>query len=207
MSIRISAQWSLLWVPALFTLATLALAWMYLFSVEAHRYATPDDTAFIRPLCYVLTALAPLVLATCFERTGKNSTPKAPLAPGSLLVILAVGLLPVAILTIGFVPSALIGGGAQVTAVDPEGQREGEALLPGVQWEDDVYAACEGADLVVILTEWNAFRALDLAKVAASMRTPRLADLRNLYSAEAAREAGFDAYASVGRGAFSGGAA
>ena len=97
---------------------------------------------------------------------------------------------------------ALIGGGAQVSVVDPEGQREGLALLPGVTWEDDAYVACEGADLVVILTEWNAFRALDLQRIAASMRTARMADLRNLYSAEAAKDAGFNSYASVGRDAF-----
>ena len=90
-------------------------------------------------------------------------------------------------------------GGAEVTVVDPEGRREGEKLLPGVVWEEDAYRAAEDADLVVILTEWNAFRALDLKRVAGAMRTPRLADFRNIYSAEDAREAGFEAYAAVGR--------
>ncbi len=94
---------------------------------------------------------------------------------------------------------ALIGGGATVTVVDPEGYKEGHKLLPGVIWEEDAYSACEGADLVVILTEWNAFRALDLSRIAASMRTPKLADLRNLYASKMARDAGFAAYASVGR--------
>ncbi|MFW8595930.1 UDP-glucose dehydrogenase family protein [Cribrihabitans neustonicus] len=95
---------------------------------------------------------------------------------------------------------ALIGGGARVRVVDPQGRAEGEALLPGVIWEDDPYAAAEDADLVVILTEWNEFRALDLKKMAAAMRSPRMADLRNIYSARAAQRAGFEIYAGVGRG-------
>ena len=61
---------------------------------------------------------------------------------------------------------ALVGGGAKVRVVDPQGLREGEALLPGVAWLDDPYTACEDADLVVILTEWNEFRALDLTRLA-----------------------------------------
>ncbi|MCE0506213.1 MULTISPECIES: UDP-glucose dehydrogenase family protein [unclassified Roseivivax] len=94
---------------------------------------------------------------------------------------------------------ALVGGGASVAVVDPQGRREGEALLPGVSWEADPYAAAKEADLLVILTEWNEFRALDLKVLAEGMRTRRLGDLRNIYSAEDAREAGFDAYAAIGR--------
>ena len=78
---------------------------------------------------------------------------------------------------------ALVGGGAQVRVVDPQGRREGEALLPGVTWMDDPYQAAAGADLIVILTEWNEFRALDLSRLAAAMANPRMADLRNIYSA------------------------
>jgi UDPglucose 6-dehydrogenase len=94
---------------------------------------------------------------------------------------------------------ALVGGGAKVKVVDPQGQREGEALLPGVKWLDSPYQAAQGAHLVVILTEWNEFRALDLEKLAKKMETPRMADLRNVYSREEAIEAGFTAYVSVGR--------
>jgi len=94
---------------------------------------------------------------------------------------------------------ALVGGGAQVSVVDPQGRREGEALLPGVRWEDDPYAATAGADLLLILTEWNEFRALDLGRIAGSMATARLADLRNIYSASDAEAAGFVAYDSIGR--------
>ena len=94
---------------------------------------------------------------------------------------------------------AMIGGGAKVRVVDPQGRREGEALLPGVQWVDDVYKACQNADALVILTEWNEFRALDLGRVAKKMAVPRMADLRNIYSAKEAKRAGFESYVAVGR--------
>ena len=94
---------------------------------------------------------------------------------------------------------ALVGGGAKVRVVDPQGRREGEHLLPGVSWLDDPYAATEGADIVVILTEWNEFRALDLPRMAAGMKHARMADLRNVYSPHDAEAAGFEAYAGVGR--------
>lgn len=94
---------------------------------------------------------------------------------------------------------ALVGGGAKVRVVDPQGQREGEALLPGVKWMDNPYQAAQGADLVVILTEWNEFRALDLDKLAKKMETARMADLRNVYSLEEATEAGFETYVAIGR--------
>ena len=94
---------------------------------------------------------------------------------------------------------ALVGGGARVRVVDPQGRREGEHLLPGVTWMDDPYAATEGADIVVILTEWNEFRALDLPRMAAGMKHARMADLRNVYSPRDAEAAGFEAYSGVGR--------
>jgi len=94
---------------------------------------------------------------------------------------------------------ALVGGGARVRVVDPKGRREGEALLPGVVWSDDPYKAANNADLLVILTEWNEFRALDLKKLARKMATPRMADLRNVYSPRDARRAGFERYEGVGR--------
>ena len=97
---------------------------------------------------------------------------------------------------------ALVGRGARVSVVDPQGRREGEALLPGVVWQEDVYQAAQGADAVVILTEWNEFRALDLRRIATSMARPVMVDLRNIYSAQDASQAGFDAYVSVGRSGF-----
>lgn len=97
---------------------------------------------------------------------------------------------------------AMVGGGARVRVVDPQGRHEGEALLPGVQWSEDPYKAAQKADLLVILTEWNEFRALDLKRLARRMETPRLADLRNIYSPKDAKRAGFEAYDSVGRAGF-----
>ena len=94
---------------------------------------------------------------------------------------------------------ALVGAGAKVHVVDPQGRHEGELLLPGVKWHVDPYQATSGADLVVILTEWNEFRALDLPKMAGKMASPRMADLRNLYSQAEAKRAGFEAYVGVGR--------
>jgi UDPglucose 6-dehydrogenase len=94
---------------------------------------------------------------------------------------------------------ALVGGGAKVRVVDPQGRREGEALLPGVVWHDDPYKAAQNADLVVILTEWNEFRALDLKKLANKMASPHMADLRNIYSPRDAKKAGSEAYSGVGR--------
>jgi len=94
---------------------------------------------------------------------------------------------------------ALIGGGARVRVVDPQGRTEGEALLPGVKWLTDPYHAVRNADLVVLLTEWNEFRALDLKVMAHKMASPRMVDLRNIYTAQSAKRAGFELYSAVGR--------
>jgi UDPglucose 6-dehydrogenase len=94
---------------------------------------------------------------------------------------------------------ALVGGGARVRVTDPQGRHEGEALLPGVTWCDDAYEAADKADLIVLLTEWNEFRALDLERLSTIMNTPRMADLRNIYRPDDVEKAGFGAYISVGR--------
>jgi UDPglucose 6-dehydrogenase len=94
---------------------------------------------------------------------------------------------------------ALVGNGAKVRVVDPQGRKEGEALLPGVKWSDDAYHAAQGAHVLVILTEWNEFRALDLSRIAKKMAVPVMVDLRNIYSAKDAKKAGFRAYVGVGR--------
>ena len=96
------------------------------------------------------------------------------------------------------VPS-LVGNGAKVRVVDPQGKREGEALLPGVSWFEDAYEAAQDADAVVLLTEWNEFRALDLDRMAKRMTSPVMADLRNIYNPKDAERAGFTAYVSIGR--------
>jgi UDPglucose 6-dehydrogenase len=97
---------------------------------------------------------------------------------------------------------ALVGNGAKVRVVDPQGKHEGEALLPGVSWLDDAYLAAQDADALVILTEWNEFRALDLSRMAERMSTPVMADLRNIYTPKDAENAGFSAYVSIGRQGF-----
>ncbi len=94
---------------------------------------------------------------------------------------------------------ALVGAGAKVRIVDPQGRREGEAMLAGVNWVEDAYKAAQNADAVVILTEWNEFRALDLKRLARRMETPRMADLRNVYSPKEAKKAGFVGYVGIGR--------
>jgi len=99
------------------------------------------------------------------------------------------------------VPS-LVGNGAEIRVVDPQGRREGEELLPGVVWHEDVYEAATNADAIVILTEWNEFRALDLERMAKSMVTPMMADLRNIYNPEDVERAGYTAYVSIGRDGF-----
>jgi UDPglucose 6-dehydrogenase len=95
---------------------------------------------------------------------------------------------------------ALIGAGAAVTIVDPHGRKEGEALLPGAAWAADPYEAAAGADAVVVVTEWNMFRGLDLARLRAAMAGDVLVDLRNVYNPAEAAAAGF-AYQGVGRAA------
>lgn len=94
---------------------------------------------------------------------------------------------------------ALVGGGARVRVVDPQGKHDGEALLPGVKWVETPYQAAQSAHLVVILTEWNEFRAMDLTVLAKKMDLPRMADLRNVYSEAEALEAGFETYVGIGR--------
>ena len=88
--------------------------------------------------------------------------------------------------------------GAKIRAFDPEGMEEAKELLAGITWCADSYEAIDGADALVIITEWNEFRALDLERVKSLMRQPVIVDLRNIYEPDRMRQAGFD-YVSVGR--------
>jgi len=92
---------------------------------------------------------------------------------------------------------ALQAAGATVQAFDPEGH-EARHMLKDVAFKDDPYDAAEGADALVIITEWDQFRALDLDRIKLLMRTPALVDLRNIYKPDDMRARGF-AYTSVGR--------
>ena len=88
--------------------------------------------------------------------------------------------------------------GASIYAYDPEAMGEAEQLLPDVNWCQSAYAAMEGADVLVILTEWNEFRALDLERVRQLLARPVIVDLRNIYEPCTMAAAGFQ-YVGVGR--------
>jgi UDPglucose 6-dehydrogenase len=92
----------------------------------------------------------------------------------------------------------LLAAGAAIRAYDPEALEEACRTLPGLQPCRDAYHAAEGADALIIMTEWNLFRNLDFAKLKAAMRRPVLLDLRNVYDPERVTAAGFS-YISVGR--------
>ncbi|MGM5025832.1 UDP-glucose dehydrogenase family protein [Tardiphaga sp. 862_B3_N4_1] len=89
--------------------------------------------------------------------------------------------------------------GATVQAYDPVGMEQARHELPDITYCDDAYACATGADALVIVTEWEQFRALDLAQVKQKMKQPVIVDLRNIYRPEEMEKAGFT-YESVGRG-------
>jgi UDPglucose 6-dehydrogenase len=92
----------------------------------------------------------------------------------------------------------LIEAGARIYAFDPEGMAEAEKLMPDIVYCQDAYQAMEGAHALVLLTEWNEFRALDLGRVRHLLATPLVVDLRNIYRPDEMVAAGL-AYVSVGR--------
>jgi UDPglucose 6-dehydrogenase len=93
---------------------------------------------------------------------------------------------------------ALQAAGATVRAFDPEGMEEAKKLLNDIVWCDTAYECMGGADVVVIVTEWNEFRALDLDRVKKLLRQPIIVDLRNVYDPQTMAGAGFT-YISIGR--------
>lgn len=93
---------------------------------------------------------------------------------------------------------SLKGEGAVIRAYDPEGKKEAEKLLPEVTWAQDPYDAVEGADAVVVLTEWNEFRGLDLDRIRDLVAHPRIIDLRNIFNPAEVAQRGFS-YTSIGR--------
>ncbi len=97
------------------------------------------------------------------------------------------------------IAEGLVAEGAQIQAFDPAAMETARALLGDrISYRTDAYDACSDADVVVIATEWNQFRNLDLGRMRASMRTPVVVDLRNVYEPHKMRELEFD-YTSVGR--------
>lgn len=86
---------------------------------------------------------------------------------------------------------ALQKAGGKIHAFDPKGMPEAREMLSGVEFHDDAYGTMEGADVLVIITEWNQFRALDMEKVKSLMKSPLMVDLRNIYSQADMEEKGF----------------
>jgi len=93
---------------------------------------------------------------------------------------------------------ALREAGAKIRAYDPEGMGQAKSLLGDIEYAPDAYSCVEGADVLAIVTEWDAFRALDLARIREKLRRPLIVDLRNIYRPDEMRRRGF-AYVSVGR--------
>lgn len=93
--------------------------------------------------------------------------------------------------------NALVDAGAEVVAYDPESMKQAQPLLPPIRYAGDAYSCIEGADALVIVTEWDAFRALDLDRVKTSLRAPVIVDLRNIYESGEMRRRGFS-YVNVG---------
>ncbi len=93
---------------------------------------------------------------------------------------------------------ALQAAGATVQAFDPEGTHEAKKLLDGVEFKSGPYEVAEGADALVILTEWDQFRALDFDRVKALLKSPVVVDLRNIYRHDDMKARGFE-YSSIGR--------
>lgn len=88
--------------------------------------------------------------------------------------------------------------GAKVAAFDPKGEEQARKVLSDVEYPDGADAAVDGADAAVIVTEWDAFRALDLGRIALMLASKVLVDLRNIYQREAVEAAGLP-YHAVGR--------
>ncbi|MBN9413497.1 MAG: UDP-glucose/GDP-mannose dehydrogenase family protein [Candidatus Paracaedimonas acanthamoebae] len=88
--------------------------------------------------------------------------------------------------------------GAKINVFDPQGKKEGFSLLPGVEWCSNPYSAIEGADSLVVITEWNEFEALDFARIKQLLKNPVVVDLRNIYHPQEMEKAGFSYY-SIGR--------
>jgi len=94
--------------------------------------------------------------------------------------------------------AALEAAGATVRAFDPAGMDEARPMMPDVVWCEDAYDAVDGADVLVLVTEWNEFRLLDLARLKATLRAPVVVDLRNVYDPAEMVAAGFQ-YTCIGR--------
>ena len=94
--------------------------------------------------------------------------------------------------------NAIKAKGSAVKAFDPVAMDEASHCIEGIEFATDEYDAIEGADALIIVTEWNQFRALDMQRVKSLLKQPKIADLRNIYEPADMREMGFE-YVGVGR--------
>lgn len=92
----------------------------------------------------------------------------------------------------------LLSSGARVRAYDPAAMETARRILPGIEYCEDEYEAARGSDVLVVVTEWNQFRRLDMARLKEVMREPNIVDLRNIYEPETMRSEGFN-YLGMGR--------
>ena len=96
------------------------------------------------------------------------------------------------------IAKVLLAAGAEVRAYDPAAIERSRKLMPDVEYLRDAYEVADGADGIVLITEWNEFRQLDMARVKQLMRRPVIVDGRNIYDPEAMRALGFT-YRGIGR--------
>ena len=118
-----------------------------------------------------------------------------------LIIVVSIGMLVIERTVRPSRPRRVVGvihAGAEIRAYDPQGMEAAAAMTSNVSFADNAYACVENADALVIVTEWDAFRALDLERVRALLKTPVLVDLRNIYRPAEMRAKGFE-YVSVGR--------
>ena len=88
--------------------------------------------------------------------------------------------------------------GAKISAFDPKAMDTAAVVLKNVEYKKDAYGVCQGADLIIVLTEWNEFRELDFSSIKGKMKSPNIIDARNLYEPQQMKAKGFN-YMGVGR--------
>ena len=157
---------------------------------EAHRGERGSPERFERRMEHRIARMVEKVEKVCGELAGKR----------------------VAVLGLAFKPETddirdssslkliedLVARGASVAAYDPAAMENTKAVLPGIDYAEDVYACAAGADALVLATDWNQFRKLDLARLEATMKAKRFVDLRNLYEPREMKRLGWD-YVAIGR--------
>lgn len=88
--------------------------------------------------------------------------------------------------------------GAEVTAFDPQSMEKAKKIITGITYSEDIYGVTEGADLLIVVTDWNEFKEVDFERIKKSMKSLNLIDARNIYDPEKMKSLGFK-YIGVGR--------